>query len=159
LLVADFTAVIQIPLPKQSLPMQEPATLLISAIRRRLKQVVGAQVREFGLSPSQFWVLNRIFEREGMSLRDLAASLHMDTPTASRVVSALSRQKFVRTEDDPDDRRRTRLVCTARGRVLAEKLHPIAQSTRSSFELPFTPAERETLRSLLVKGLAHVSKL
>ena len=138
---------------------QEPATLLISAIRRRLKQVVGAQVREFGLSPAQFWVLNRIFECEGLSLRELAASLHMDTPTASRVVSALVRQKFVRTEDDPADRRRARLVCTARGRGLAEKLHPIALSTRNVFEVPLSVPERETLRTLLSKALDHVSKL
>ena len=138
---------------------QEPVPLLIAAIRRRLKQVVGAQVREFGLSPAQFWVLNRIFEGEGSSLRELAASLHMDTPTASRVVSALVRQKFVRTEDDPADRRRARLVCTARGRVLAEKLHPIALTTRNVFEVPFTLPERETLRALLSKALDHVSRL
>jgi DNA-binding MarR family transcriptional regulator len=138
--------------------MQEPATLLISAIRRRVKQMVGAQVREFGLSPAQFWVLNRIYEREGMSLRELAESLYMDTPTASRVVSALVRQKFVRTEEDPADRRRSRLVPTARGRALADKLHPIALETRSVFEAPLTPSERETLRALLTKALHHVSK-
>jgi len=139
--------------------MQEPVTLLISAIRRRVKQMVGAQVREFGLSPAQFWVLNRIYEREGMSLRELAGSLHMDTPTASRVVSALSRQKFVRTEEDLVDRRRARLVPTARGRTLAEKLHPIALQTRAVFEAPLTPQERETLRALLTKALNHVAKL
>lgn len=137
----------------------EPAALLISAIRRRLKQVVDAKVRPFGLSPAQFWVLNRLFEREGLSLRELAESLHMDTPTASRVVSALVRQKLVRTEDDPADRRRARLALTARGRAMAEKLHSIAVTTRSAVEAPLTPVERDTLRALLVKALGHVSQL
>jgi DNA-binding MarR family transcriptional regulator len=137
--------------------MQEPAALLIAAIRRRLKQVVGVEVREYGLSPTQFWVLNRIFEHEGSSLKELADGLHMDQPTASRVVSALTRQKLVRMDDDPDDRRRGRIVITAKGRTLAHKLHTLALDTRAAVEAGLTPSERETLRALLTKALAHVS--
>ena len=136
--------------------MQEPAALLIAAIRRRMKQVVGAQVRAYGLSPAQFWILNRIFEGEGLSLRELASSLHMDQPTASRVVSTLAKNKLVRMEGDPVDRRRGRLVLTARGRSLADKLHPVAHQTRSAVEAPLTTAERETLRALLAKALSHI---
>jgi DNA-binding MarR family transcriptional regulator len=139
--------------------MQEPASLLIAAIRRRLKQRVGEQVRDFGLTPSQFWMLNRVFEREGLSLRELAESLHMDTPTASRVVAALVRQKYVRSEEDPGDRRRSRIVVTARGRTLADKLHRVAIDARALVEAPLSVAERETLRSLLRKSLLHVEKL
>jgi DNA-binding MarR family transcriptional regulator len=139
--------------------MQEPAALLISAIRRRLKQVVGAQVRAYGLSPAQFWILNRIFECEGLSLRELAGSLYMDQPTTSRVVSTLAAHKLVRMEGDPADRRRGRLVPTARGRALAAKLHRIALETRGAVESGLTAAERDTLRALLRKALAHIDEL
>lgn len=139
--------------------MQEPAALLIAAIRRRVKQVVGAEVRAYGLSPTQFWVLNRIYEREGTSLRELAESLRIDPPTASRVVSALAQKGLVRMEGDPADRRRGRLVVTARGRTQATKLHPVAQKARAAVEAGLTVKERETLRTLLEKALAHVSQL
>jgi DNA-binding MarR family transcriptional regulator len=139
--------------------MQEPASLLIAAIRRRLKQVIGEQVREYGLTPAQFWMLNRVFEHEGLSLRELADSLHMDTPTASRVVAALVRQKYLRSDEDPDDRRRARIVMSSRGRALADKLHTVAVHARSAVEAPLTGSERETLRTLLRKSLQHVSRL
>jgi DNA-binding MarR family transcriptional regulator len=139
--------------------MQEPASLLIAAIRRRMKQIIGEQVREYGLTPAQFWMLNRVYEREGMSLRELSDSLHMDTPTASRVVAALGKQKYVRSEEDPEDRRRSRIVLTARGRTLADKLHTVASQARAAVEAPLTASERETLRSLLRKSLQHVSRL
>jgi DNA-binding MarR family transcriptional regulator len=139
--------------------MQEPAALLIAAIRRRLKQVVGAQVRAYGLSPTQFWVLNRIFERQGSSLRELAESLRMDPPTASRVVSALADKQLVRMDGDPKDRRRGRLVLTARGRAQATKLNGVALEARAAVEAGLTVKEREHLRSLLQKALAHVSQL
>jgi DNA-binding MarR family transcriptional regulator len=136
--------------------MQESASLLIAAIRRRLKQAVGAQVRAYGLSPAQFWILNRIFEREGQSLSELAGSLHMDQPTASRVVSALSREKLVRMEGDPEDRRRGKLIPTARGKALARRLHAVALDSRSLVEAGLTNAERDTLRALLAKALSHM---
>lgn len=139
--------------------MQQPASLLIAAIRRRLKQVVGAEVRPYGLSPTQFWVLNRIHEGEGSSLRELAEALHMDQPTASRVVAALARQKLVRMEDDPEDRRRGRIVMTTKGRALGQKLHPLALHIRAAVDAALSPSERETLRALLAKALLHVSKL
>jgi DNA-binding MarR family transcriptional regulator len=139
--------------------MHEPAALLIAAIRRRLKQVIGAQVRGYDLTPTQFWVLNRVFEREGPSLRELADSLYMDQPTASRVVAALTRLKLVRIEDDLEDRRRSRIVTTARGRVLAQKLQRFAVEARTAVEAGLSPAERETLRALLAKVLAHLRTL
>ena len=139
--------------------MQESTALLISALRRRLKQFVGAQVREHDLSPAQFWVLNRVFEGEGASLRELAESLHMDQPTTSRVVAALVRQKLLRMEEDAEDRRRARIVTSARGRALAQKLHGLAVETRAAVDAGLTAQERETLRALLRKALRHVSTL
>jgi DNA-binding MarR family transcriptional regulator len=139
--------------------MHEPAALLIAAIRRRLKQLVGIKVREHGLTPAQFWMLNRICEHTGLSLRELAESLYMDQPTASRVVSALVRQKLVRMEDDPEDRRRNRVVPSARGRALGQKLAKFAHDTRAAVEAPLSEAERATFRLLLHKALDHVSAL
>ena len=116
-------------------------------------------MRASGLTPAQFWVLNRVYEAAGLSLRELAESLYMDAPTASRVVSTLVRQKLVRTESDATDRRRTRIVVSARGRTLAAKLHVHARQTRASVEASLSASERETLRALLTKALNHVSKL
>src|SRR5690242_5487462 len=114
--------------------MHEPPGLLIGAVRRSLKQAVGDRVRAHGLSSQQFWVLNAIFEQEGASLSELADNRHMDQPTASRVVAALARRKLVRLQEDQRDRRRTRLSLTARGRELAERVHPLAIEVRSAVE-------------------------
>lgn len=142
----------------ETAPMQEPASLLIAAIRRRLKQAIGERVRVHGLTPAQFWLLHQVFEREGVSLRELADSLYMDTPTASRVVAALERHKLVRRKEDPEDRRRSRIVLTQRGRALADKLQSVAVYARSAVEEPLSPSERVTLRKLLRKSLEHVSR-
>lgn len=66
---------------------QTPTSLVIAAIPRRIKQVIGAQVRQLGLSLARSWVCNRIFGREGMALRELEERLYLDTSTVSRAVS------------------------------------------------------------------------
>ena len=63
--------------------------LLIGTVRRRIKQALGSRVRRYGLTPRQFWILVALYEHPGLSLRELAAHLRMDDPTASRVIFAL----------------------------------------------------------------------
>jgi DNA-binding MarR family transcriptional regulator len=83
----------------------------------------------------------------------------MDQPTASRVVTALVGLRLVRMEDDPDDRRRKRLLLTARGRKLAQELAGLATEVRGAVESELSADERQQLRTLLTKALASVSRL
>ena len=136
---------------------QEPIARLIGATRRRIKQAVGRRLRHQGLSPQQFFVLVNM--DEGLSLRDLAGRLHMDEPTASRVVSALTRRRLVRTESHPEDRRRRRLALTAAGQDLAYKVQPIADELRRAVEAGFSAAEKDLLRSLLARVMENMGRL
>ncbi len=138
---------------------QVSAVILISSFRRQLKQAVFKRVRPHGLSPQQFWILNAIYEREGTALHELADSLRMDAPTASRVVAALVVSKLVRTDEDPSDRRRARLWLTAKGRALAVKLHEFARQVYGAAESGLTIKERDALRALLGKAIRNLSKL
>ncbi len=119
----------------------EPLGLLIGAARRRIKQAVGKRLRRHGLAPQQFWLLVAIHESEGLSLRALAESRHVDEPTASRVVAALVRKGLVRSAGDPRDRRRSSLRLTPRGAALARDVYGIALEVRRAVEAGLTRAE------------------
>src|SRR5262245_22829000 len=100
----------------------EPVGLLIAAARRRIKQVVGRRVRRLRLTPQQFWLLVAVQEGRAPTLGQLAERLRGDQPTASRVVAALVRRNLVRVEQDPEDRRRSRLSTTPRAEALRPDL-------------------------------------
>ena len=138
------------------MPTQEPIGLLVAVVRRRIKQAVSTLVREYDLSPQQFWTLVAIARHEGASLRDLAELQRMDQPTACRVVAALARRRLVHSGADPSDRRRSRLVLTPSGRSLAERLAPIAAAVRSAVEAGLTPAERAAVVGGLRKVIANL---
>ena len=145
-------------LPRQRSQRRVPAGLLIATIYRRINLAVGARVRHHGLTPRQFWVLVRVYEHMGLSLRELAEQSRMGQTTASRVISTLAKRKLVRIDEYARDRRRARLVLTTSGYALAKELRVLAVELRRALEAGFSGTEREVLRSFLTKILANIDR-
>jgi DNA-binding MarR family transcriptional regulator len=135
----------------------EPIARLIAGARRRLRQAVGRRVRALGLSPQQFWLLVNL--EAGSCLRSLASRLHMDEPTASRIVAGLRRRRLVSTRADPHDRRRLELGLTQQGADLARRLRPVAEEVRRTVEDGFTTEEKDHLRRLLGRVVENTRRL
>ncbi len=138
---------------------QRPLGLLIALTHRRIRQLVAGRANGLQLSPPQFWMLIRIREHEGGSLGELAQQARIDEPTASRVVFALSRRGLVRSEVDPGDRRRSRLLMTPEGRKLTDRLLPVSEEIRAAIEGALTSAEREAVAAGLQKVIARLERV
>jgi len=145
-------------LQEQLLQQQDSLARLIGLARRRLKQAVGARVASFGLSPQQFWVLVFLDLEDGPPLNELCQRLRTDAPTASRIVSALTRRGLVKPLRDARDRRRTLLKLTPAGRRLAASLQPIATEVRGVVERDLDRSEAAELRRLLNKVIDSLDR-
>jgi len=141
------------------LPQHEPVGLLIGAARRSIKQVVGRRVGRYRLTPQQFWLLLAIQEGRAPSLGALADRLRGDQPTASRIVAALVRRKFVRVGAHPTDRRRMLLSCTPAGDALRPALSKLAAEIRAAIVAGMDDAEQEAMRAGLRKVIANMDRL
>lgn len=136
-----------------------PIGLLAAAVRRAIKAAVLAHVAPLGLSSLQFWVVVAVAEQPGGSQCELAALLHIDEPTASRVVRSLRTRGLLRATRERTDRRRVRLELTERGAALASRLVPLAARMRAAVEEPLAPAERERTRAALQKIVTHLGRI
>jgi DNA-binding MarR family transcriptional regulator len=83
----------------------------------------------------------------------------VDAPTASRVLGALIARRLVRAEDDPEDRRRTRLRLTATGRELAQTLAGDAAEIRRGLVAGMSAPEVDALRMGLRKVIENMGRL
>jgi MarR family transcriptional regulator, transcriptional regulator for hemolysin len=137
----------------------EPIGLLIGAVRRRIRQAVGSQVRRYHLTTQQFWVLVAIYEHPGFSLGQLAAHLRMDEPTTSRVVAALMKRKLVQVKGDAADRRRACIHLRAPGAELGKELRALATTVRAAVVQGLRPTEQAALRGSLRKIIANMDRL
>ncbi|HYS82790.1 MAG TPA: MarR family transcriptional regulator [Anaeromyxobacteraceae bacterium] len=138
--------------------MQQYPGLLIAAARHRIKQVVLAQVAQHRLTSQQFWMLIALRESPGLSQAELAARVRADAPTVSRTVSGLLERGLLRSEPDPDDRRRSRMYLSARGERLARELAPVARDVRAALVDGMDEREVAALREGLQRVIANLDR-
>ena len=137
---------------------KEPLGLLIAAARRRIKQAVMARAARLGFTSLQFWLLVGLNEGGSQSLRELSTRCRIDDPTASRGVQTLVAAGLVASRPDEQDRRRARLVLSARGRAVAERCLEEARAIRTLVERDLTPEESEITRTALHKVIAVMER-
>ena len=74
------------------------------------------------VSVTQCYAIEALVRRGPSSLNELAAELYLDKSTASRVVAALERKRYVARKADLQDRRAVVLTVTPAGRRLHETI-------------------------------------
>jgi MarR family transcriptional regulator, organic hydroperoxide resistance regulator len=124
----------------------------VDAVRRLIRGLRLAEQRTrsaTGLSAAQLFVLGGLREASGVSLSDLAERTLTDRTSVSAVVERLELDGAVRTERDPDDRRRTLVHITAAGRrrLATAPAPPTVQLVAALRRL--TPAQLGNLTSSL----------
>ena len=87
------------------------------------------EFRERGieLTPEQWMILVRLWEREGRSQNDLCDSTFRDRPTMSRILDGMERRKLIVRRADPNDKRSRLVYLTAVGQSLEKQLVPVAR--------------------------------
>jgi len=135
---------------------QEYVGLLIAVAQRSVKLAVQQHARRLGLTARQFWFLNAARELPGASLGEIARRQRMDAPTASRIAEGLARRGLVRTAPDDRDRRALRILLTAHGIRLAQRIAPIAASVRSAVVRGLSRREQDALRAALRTVIANL---
>jgi len=133
--------------------------ILISMARRRIKQTVSSRLMPFELGSQQLWVLLTLRKEGGLSLHELARRTWTDDPTACRMVGKLTERGLIRSDEDPDDRRRFRLTLTAKGRKLADEMETFAGELRATVVRGLSTDDRHELCRLLRKVTGNMDSM
>jgi len=122
------------------------------------RRAMYREFRTFGLevTPEQWLVLVRLWERDDRSQRELAEAIGRDAPTTSRIVDAMERAKLVTRAADPDDARGKRVRLTAKARGLRETLVPIMKKMVAKMEHDVSERDLEITRQTLQRLTANL---
>ena len=124
----------------------------ISRIHLGWKRYVQRELAPHGINPKQLHVLRKIAEQDFLLPSDVARMVHADRPTVSALLRTMERAGWVRTEPDPDDGRRRRIVLQRAGRALLRSIPDRCWrhgSTAIDPESCLTASERRRLHVLL----------
>jgi MarR family transcriptional regulator, organic hydroperoxide resistance regulator len=82
---------------------------------------------EYGVTAAQSFVLFDVMDHEGTSVKDIGIRVELDSSAITGLIDRLEKEDLVERQEDPHDRRGTRIVLTPKGRDLAvNKLVPVA---------------------------------
>jgi DNA-binding MarR family transcriptional regulator len=103
------------------------------------------------ISVTQCYALEALLRRGPSGLNELAAELYLDKSTASRVVAALERKRYVSRAPHPEDGRAIVLTVTPLGRRLYDRIRTdLIAETRQLLE-DFEPEVRQGAAQLILR--------
>ena len=82
------------------------------------------------LFPEQWFVINKLIQRDGQSQVELSESLFKDKPNMTRILQGLEKKDLISRQKDLDDSRIIRVYLTANARKLHKKIEPIVFKER-----------------------------
>lgn len=93
----------------------------VGTLSRRIIRFLNNQFAPLGITLGQSMVLFVLLDHDGSSVKDIAATIQIDSPGVTNMIDRLIREGFVSRQEDPEDRRIMQVFLTPRGRQVGEE--------------------------------------
>jgi MarR family transcriptional regulator for hemolysin len=120
-------------------------------------RLFNRQVRELGLTRTQWQVLYWLYHYDGQTQTALAEMLSMARPPLGRVVDRLEEQGWVVRKDDPNDRRAKLVHLTDKVTPLIGPLEDIVEGIGETAMAGLSMRDRQKLDDLMKRVHANLS--
>jgi DNA-binding MarR family transcriptional regulator len=129
-------------------PVGQALTLAARRHRARQAEMLGG----LGLFPGQDQVLRALLAQDGLTMSEVAATLNIRPPTASKMAARLGAQGLVERRGSPDDARLVTIHITDEGRALGERLHAVSRKLEKQLVADMDGKDARRLRRLLKRA-------
>jgi MarR family transcriptional regulator, organic hydroperoxide resistance regulator len=116
---------------------------------KALRALTEAEMRRHGLHYGQDLVLAVLWERDGRTPGEVAAALHVTTPTIVKMATRMTAAGLLTRRRDERDNRLVRLWLTEAGLALKEPVLAARQSLEDKVTAGLSEAERRRLLTML----------
>ena len=94
-----------------------------TALARRLEQRWAGAFKSFGLTPPQAFLLRAVLSEPGVPQRELARTMAVSRPTATRALDALAQKRFIERVPSTQDGREMLVYPTQRSLAIEKALN------------------------------------
>ena len=133
-------------------------TLMVHEVGLLAVKLFNRQIKNVGLTSSQWHVLYRLYEHDGQTQTELADHLTMAKPPLGKIVDRLEEDGWVIRRDDPQDRRAKRVFLTQKVTPLITPLEKIVDEIGDTTTRGLTDAERLAFIGFLEIALQNLTE-
>ena len=130
-------------------PAAESTGFLVRAANRAFQRALEERITLRGVTPGQWYFLRVLWERDGLSQRDLSAQVGMTEPTTVVALNSMEKAKFIRRVRSETDRRKVHVFLTQKGRRLRDVMLPLAKEVNDIATGGVRAAELEAVQATL----------
>lgn len=139
--------------------LDAPLGYVINKTALALKNELGRRFKPYDITVEQWRVLNRLWEKDGLTQKELAEQIFKDQPNTTRILDKLQNKGIIRREASPDDRRAFIINLTDEGRMLRAQLLPVARRMGEDVFTGISEGEQQLLKVLLNKICANIDTI
>ena len=132
--------------------MSDPSKQLcfkLGRVVRKVQQYYEARLSPFGITVSQFFVLDALWSSDGITIGELGEKVALDTSTLTGILDRLERNGLAERHQNPVDRRSILVTLTDHARELEAQVMPIVDELDVSLRHPFSAADMSVFERLL----------
>ncbi len=140
-------------------PPASSSGYLVRDAHRAFQHLLERRIAPFGVSRGQWYFLRVLWVEDGLSQRELSARVGMMEPTTVIALRSMERAGLVRRVRSRDDKRRTSVWLTPKGRRLREVLLPVARRIVADAEKGIARRELEAFRATIARMTRNLDRL
>ena len=136
-------------------PLEQALAYRIYRLSRLLRHNLRQILVNAGLdvSPEQYFMLYRLYQKDGVPQAQLADPAFGDYPNMTRMIDGLEKKGLVERRNDPEDRRRYLITLLEKGRTLMKEVEPAILAERGRIHAAFKDGELDVFTESLDRFL------
>lgn len=128
---------------------------LINIVAGKLKNELNRHFTAFDITPEQWAVLNRLWEKDGITQKDLAERTFKDQPNIGRILDKLEKKGLIRRCTGTEDGRVIIVFLTQEGQSLKKDLTPLATEVLNLVQKDISEEDIKVLEGILKRILRN----
>ncbi|WP_218021394.1 MarR family winged helix-turn-helix transcriptional regulator [Nocardia crassostreae] len=128
-------------------------TFMVRSVWLNMRAAIGEELKDFGLSTSQYATLMMVGAREGMSVAEIAREVASTRQAANEMVGGLEADDLVERRPNPSDKRSHQIYITDRGRERFAAARVAVSRREAELETDLPPDQRAAIRAWMA-GIA-----
>ncbi|MBW2358587.1 MAG: MarR family transcriptional regulator [Deltaproteobacteria bacterium] len=116
-----------------------------------MSRITKERLTQYGLTPTQFFLLTALYEEDGILISALAKKVALDRATLTGLLDRLERDGLTERRADPEDRRAIMVHLTVKAKGLREDLTELYHDNNGMFLSLLTQEEKEVFERVVNK--------
>ena len=131
---------------------------LVKDATRALVRALQMRLAEHGVSFGHWSFLRVLWERDGLTQRELSLEAGVMEPTTFAALGAMEQRGYISRRQVPDNRKNVYVFLTAKGRALKEKLVPLAEDVNRVAVAGVDAEDVARTREVLIAIIANLAR-